>query len=54
MSIADLAQLLAPFVAVLTASGWIHGQFTHIREELAALKVRVQHLEDELRNGQHR
>ena len=50
MTSLEVAQLVAPFVAVLTASGWIHGQFTKLREEVAALKVRVQHLETEVRD----
>jgi len=49
MTTLEVAQLLAPFIAVLTASGWIHGQFTRLREEIAALKVRVEHLENEVR-----
>jgi len=49
MTSLEVAQLISPFIAVLTASGWIHGQFTRLREEVAALKVRVELLEHEVR-----
>lgn len=48
MTTLEVAQLLAPFVAVVTASGWIHGQFTRLREEVAELRIRVHHLEAEV------
>jgi len=55
MTTLEVAQLIAPFVAVITASGWIHGQFTRLREEVAELRVRVQHLESEVqRLREHR
>ncbi len=48
MTIAELCQLLAPFVAVVSGVAWMHGQFSRLREELAALKVHVHYLEQEL------
>lgn len=55
MTTLEVAQLLSPFIAVVTASGWLHGQFTRLREEVAELRVRVQHLESEVqRLREHR
>jgi len=48
MTASEIAAIISPFVAVLTASGWIHGQFTRLREEVAELRVKVAHLESEL------
>lgn len=55
MTTLEVAQLISPFIAVVTASGWLHGQFTRLREEVAELRVRVQHLESEVqRLREHR
>ena len=55
MTTLEVAQLRSPFIAVVTASGWLHGQFTRLREEVAELRVRVQHLESEVqRLREHR
>jgi hypothetical protein len=48
VSFAELAQLVAPFVAVLTASAWLHGTIAGLRETIAALSERVRHLENEV------
>lgn len=48
MTVSELCQLLSPFVAVVLATAWLHGQFARLREELAALKVHVHYLEQEL------
>lgn len=48
MSIAELCQLLSPFVAVVLATAWLHAQFGRLREELAALRVHVHYLEQEV------
>lgn len=48
MTIAELCQLFSPFVAVICATAWLHGQFSKLREELSALKVHVHYLEQEV------
>jgi hypothetical protein len=48
MTSAELAQLLAPFVAVLGASAWLHGTIAGLRETIAMLTERVRYLEAEL------
>lgn len=48
MTFAELAQLLAPFVAVLTASAWLHGTIADLRATIATLSERVRYLEAEI------
>jgi hypothetical protein len=48
MSFAELAQLLAPFVAVLGASAWLHSTIGDLKMTIATLTERVRHLEHEL------
>ena len=48
MTFAELAQLLAPFVAVLTASAWLHSVIGDLKTTIATLTERVRHLEAEL------
>ena len=48
MSFPELAQLVAPFVAVLTASAWLHGTIASLRETIAMLSERVRYLEAEV------
>lgn len=55
MTFAELAAIVSPFVAALTASGYIHQQFRKLGEEIAELRVRVSHLEAEVqRLREHR
>ena len=57
MSIETLASIIAPFVAVLGASAWLHGTLSELRTQIAALTERVRFLERELdraRNQQER
>ena len=48
MTFPELAQLVAPFVAVLTASAWLHGTIASLRETIAMLSERVRYLEAEV------
>lgn len=48
MSLAELAQLISPFVAVLGASAWLHGTIGELKMTIATLTERVRHLEAEL------
>jgi hypothetical protein len=48
MTLPELAQLVAPFVAVLTASAWLHGTIASLRETIAMLSERVRYLEAEV------
>lgn len=57
MSVETLASIIAPFVAVLGASAWLHGTLSDLRTQIAALTERVRFLERELdraRNQQER
>lgn len=57
MTIETLASIIAPFVAVLGASAWLHGTLSDLRTQIAALTERVRFLERELdrtRNLQER
>lgn len=48
MTFEQLAAVLAPFVAVLGASAWLHNSLSSLRETIAGLHVRLQVLEREL------
>lgn len=48
MTIETLASIIAPFVAVLGASAWLHGTLSDLRAQIAALTERVRFLEREL------
>jgi hypothetical protein len=54
MNLAELAQLIAPFVAVLTASAWLHGTIGELKMTIATLTERVRHLEAELERLRNR
>jgi hypothetical protein len=54
MSFAELAQLLAPFVAVLGASAWLHSTIASLQTTIATLTERVRHLEAELERLRNR
>lgn len=57
MTVETLAAIIAPFVAVLGASAWLHGTLSDLRSQIAALTERVRFLERELdraRNHQER
>lgn len=48
MTFEQLAAVLAPFVAVLGASAWLHNSLSSLRETIAGLHIRLQVLEREL------
>ncbi len=54
MNFAELAQLLAPFVAVLGASAWLHSTIGDLKTTIATLTERVRHLEAELERLRNR
>jgi len=54
MNFAELAQLLAPFVAVLGASAWLHSTIAGLQTTIATLTERVRHLEAELERLRNR
>lgn len=54
MNFAELAQLLAPFVAVLGASAWLHSTIASLQTTIATLTERVRHLEAELERLRNR
>ena len=57
MTVETLAAIIAPFVAVLGASAWLHGTLSDLRTQIAALTERVRFLErehDRARNQQER
>jgi regulator of replication initiation timing len=54
VNLAELAQLLAPFVAVLTASAWLHGTIGELKTTIASLTERVRHLEAEVERLRNR
>jgi hypothetical protein len=48
MTLSELAQLFAPFVAVLGASAWLHSTIGDLKTTIATLTERVRHLESEV------
>lgn len=54
MNVAELAQLLAPFIAVLGASAWLHSTIGDLKTTIATLTERVRHLEAELERLRNR
>ena len=57
MTFETLAAIIAPFVAVLSASAWLHGMLADVKSQIASLTQRVLHLEQEverLRNTKER
>lgn len=54
MNFAELAQLLAPFIAVLGASAWLHSTIASLQTTIATLTERVRHLETELERLRNR
>lgn len=48
MTVEQLASIIAPFVAVLGASAWLHGTLAGLRETIAALTERIKFLEREV------
>jgi hypothetical protein len=48
VTIEQLGAILAPFVAVLGASAWLHSSLSSLRETMAGLIVRLNSLEKEL------
>lgn len=48
MTVETLASIVAPFVAVLGASAWLHGTLSDLKSQIAALTERVRYLEREL------
>lgn len=48
MTVETLASIIAPFVAVLGASAWLHGTLSDLKSQIAALTERVRYLEREL------
>jgi uncharacterized small protein (DUF1192 family) len=54
MTFTELAQVIAPFVAVLGASAWLHGTIGELKMTIATLTERVRHLEAELERLRNR
>jgi len=48
MTVETLAAVIAPFVAVIGATAWLHSTLSDLRAQLASLTQRVLHLEQEL------
>jgi len=54
MTFAELAQLVAPFVAVLCASAWLHSTIADLKTNIATLTERVRNLEAEVERLRNR
>lgn len=48
MTVENLAAIIAPFVAVLGASAWLHSTLSDLKSQIASLTQRVLHLEQEV------
>lgn len=48
MTFEQLATVLSPFIAVLIASSWLHGQLSALREKISGMTAQIHALEREV------